>query len=282
MAGPVGPNYPSLETLMNTVRAICNDSFSGATSTAGEGQILTDQVPGTTVNNPFILNHLNSAIREVYRSLRNTSTPTLIQDNYILEGLDIVEGSQGQGVPDPTIQTYLDNTGYWYGTAYDNSLILPKDLLMPIRLWERLSDTTDTFVDMYEAVDGLPSAWQNDRLVYWEWRGDRINFLGATTERDIRIRYQGVFPQFFTATMSFASTYVPIIDCEDAVAYLCAKRIAVALGASQQSIASMTADSQKHLFDLRNQQVRRMQQKKYSRRAFDDLDSSADLTEYGI
>ena len=280
MPVPVGPNYPSLESLMNTVRAICNDSFAGMTGTAGEGQILADVVPGTTVNNPFILNHLNSAIREVYRKLRNNSTPTLIQDNYILLNLDIISGPLGAGMPDPTIQTYLDNTGYFYGTTYDTTIALPKDLLLPLRLWERLSGTTDTFIPMHQAIDGLPPSWQTDRLENWEWRTDRLNFMGATTPRDIRIRYQGVFPQFFTASMQFAATYVPIMDCEDAVAYLCAKRIAVALGS--QAATSLGADAATHLYDLKNQQVRAMQQKHYVRRAFDDMDASGDLNEYGI
>lgn len=277
---PSGPNIPSLETVMNTVRALCNDSFAGATNTPGEGQILTDQVPNTTTPNPFILNHLNSAIRELYRRLRNVGTPTLIQDNYVLLGTPVIDGTNGPGVPDPSTQEYLDNTGFFDGTAYHNSLVLPTDMLMPLRLWERANGTADTFIPMKQAPNGLEPINQVDRLVYWEWRADRLNFVGSTISRDIRIRYQGVFPQFFASTIDFSTVFIPIIDCEDAVAFLTAYRIAISLAPSVAPTLKQEAEAQ--IQTLRNEQVRRMQRSSYRRQSYNDGDIAAMLDEYGI
>lgn len=278
---PAGPNYPSLAMVMNTVRAVCNDAFAGATSTPGEGQIITNQISGTTTNNPFVLNLLNSSIRELYRKLRIVGGPMLIQDNYILIGLDVVSGPQGPANPDPTIQTFLDNVGYWYGNAYDTALTLPSDLLMPLVLWERTSQTNDTFTPMQEQTDGLPPRNQNDRLTQWEWRSGRINFVGATTPRDIRIRYEGVFPQFFASSLNFSATYIPIQDCEDFVAYTTASKIVFALSNPAMAQA-LDAKAQQHLFDLRNQDVRRKQQVTYKRRPYNDSDTAQELDVYGI
>lgn len=277
------PNLPSLETILNLVRAICNDSFAGATNTPGEGQILTDSVTvsNTSYNNPFLLNLLNSAIRQLYRKLRNVGTPTLISDNYILEGIPVIDGSQGSAVADPTIQTYLDNNGYFDGTQYWTDFVLPADLLMPLLMWERSNGTNDTFIPMFQRTDGLPPQWQVDRLVNWEWRGDRLNFNGATTVRDIRLRYQAVFPTFFSANLNFSSTYVPIIDCEEFVACTTAAPIVRALG-NPQAAADIRQEADVHLQDLRSEQVRRMQQKTYQRPGYDDSDTGQELDIYGI
>src|SRR5690242_21904344 len=94
--GDTSQYYPSLLKVMNLVRAIMNDSFAGATSTPGEGQIVTDDC---TIS-PFVLPILNSSIREVYRKLRIVGTRTLIQDNFIITGLAPVDGPMGSGVPD--------------------------------------------------------------------------------------------------------------------------------------------------------------------------------------
>lgn len=277
---PAGPNIPSLETVLNTVRALFNDSFAGATATPGEGQILTDQVPSTTTNNPYVLNCLNSAIRELYRRLRLHGSPTLIQDNYVLTGLPVIDGANGAGSPDPATQTYLNYAEYFDGTSAHTSLKLPADLLMPFRLWERESTTNDTFIPMTRAVDGLDPIDQVDRLVEWEWRNDVIYFHGATIPRDIRIRYQGVFPQFFTASLNFSTTYIPIMDCEDAVAYLTAKRIAV--GLAPAALQALTIEAEAQVAQLKNEQVRNMQSQNFRRPAYDDADVSQDLDAYGI
>ena len=278
---PSGPNYPSLESILNNVRAIVNDAFAGWTSTPGEGQIVTDYVGNTTVNNPLTLNFLNSSIRELYRKMRNVKTPTLIQDNFILSGLDIISGPMGEGIPDPGIQTYLDNTGYWYGQSYDNSFTLPTDMLFPLVLWERTTGSNDPFSQMSEAANGLASRYQTSNLQDWEWRTDRLNFNGALQQRDLRIRYAGVFPQFFTPDLDYEDMYVPILDCEDYVAYTTAKKVAMALGNAQIAQA-LEQQATGHLFDIQNEQVRRMQHKTYRRKGFDDANQGDVFDVYGM
>ena len=282
---PNSPNLPSLELIANQVRAICNDAFAGSTGTPGEGQIITDEVesPATSadVPNPLLLVHLNSSIRTLYRKLRIVSTPTLIADNFILFNCPVVNSAYGPSVPNPAIQMYLDNNGFWDGLEYNNLLKLPTDMLQPIRLWERTATTQDTFQNMQQATDGLPPRDQTDRFTQWEWRGDRLNFVGCTQNRDLRIRYEAVFPTFFSPSIQFPATYIPIMDCEDYVAYETAQKIAMALGNSPASMA-LEAAAKEHLFDLRNDRVRRMQFTSYRRPAYNDGDAGQELDVYGI
>ena len=46
--------YPSLEDIMNLVRALVNDSQAGATGDPGEGQILTDNPSISPFTQPFL------------------------------------------------------------------------------------------------------------------------------------------------------------------------------------------------------------------------------------
>jgi hypothetical protein len=281
---PAGPNLPSLELIANQVRAICNDAFAGTTGTPGEGQIITDEVEnGSSVEvaNPLLLFHMNSSIRTLYRKLRLVATPTLIADNFIISNTPIINGAYGAGVPDPATQMHLDYVGFWDGSGYQSNLKLPPDLLQPIRMWERTAGSQDTFQNMTQAMDGLPPRGQTDRFTQWEWRGDRFNFVGCTQNRDLRVRYEAVFPQFFSSTQDFQTSYIPIIDSEDYVAYETAQKICLALGNPQIS-SVLEAAAKEHLFDLRNNRVRRMQQVTYRRQAYNDADTSQELDVYGI
>lgn len=278
---------PTLELVLNLLRAICNDSFAGATNTPGEGQILTDLVPNTPTTNPQVLHLLSSAIRELYRKLRIAGSPSFIQDNFIVQNLPTVNGPLGASTADPTIQTYLSTQGYFDGSTINNApgIALPDDLLAPIKLWERTSDTTDTFQPMEESTSGLNPRNQTDRLVNWEWRYGRINFNGATTPRDVRIRY---FCALFDPSMNNAAglqnastLYIPIFDCQEFVAYSAASKISLSLGNPQITtyLDGRVADA---LFDLRSERTRRDQYQTVQRMPYNDADTAQELDVYGI
>lgn len=70
---------------------------------------------------------------------------------------------------------------------------LPGDFAWPIDLEERLSGSSDLYQPMVNRR-WIPSVLQTDKLIYWDWNGEFINFVGATTDRDIRIKYLKDFP----------------------------------------------------------------------------------------
>ena len=260
-----------------------NDSFAGNTGTPGEGQVLTDFYQATTSYNPQLLNCFNSAIREMYRKLRNVKAKALISDNYILEGLPVVDGSAGPGIPDPTVQTYLTFESYFDGTNQNTSFTLPPDLMMPLRMWERQSNTTNPFCVMTEAKDGLPSTNQNQQFGQWEWRQGRINFTGALEPRDIRLKYLSFLPAFFPVNPVpsgyFTNTQIPIFDCEECVALITMRNLSLGLNPNVSPTLKSLADEA--IYDLRNEEVRRMQATNYARQPWDDGDGQ-ELNSYGI
>ena len=267
---PQATGATSLETIMNLVRSLVNDTQAGATDTPGEGQILTDNPAISPFTQPF----LNSSIRELYRELRNVGDPVLIKDNVILTGLPIINSpTQGLGQSDPAVQTILSPEGYFDGVQIWPNFQLPGDMLYPTCLWERATGSNDPFRQMDAPSGGLSSLLQGTCLRQWEWRNNNLNFFGATQQRDIRMRYYASLPQFFSPTLDFSTTYVPVLDCTDAVAYMTAVKYARMLGSP--GLADLLAESKNQMFQLKNANVRRMQHQDFARIPFGN--SSGDL-----
>jgi hypothetical protein len=259
----------SLFTIMNLVRALVNDSQQGATATPGEGQIFTDNPAISPFTQPF----LNSAIRELYRELRNVGQPTLIKDNILIENLPVINSPRyGLGQPDPAVQTYLGFGGFFDGTQIHSQFLLPGDVITVERVWERQTGTTNRFVPMVQSQFGLPSVMQGNTLGMWEWRNDNINMLGSLQNRDLRLRYWCALPQFFSQTLDFESTFVPIIDCTDAVAYKTAVKYATML--ASPLLKDLKEDAKEQMFQLKQEHVRRSQSIEYTRIPFGNVNGS--------
>lgn len=256
-----GDSYPSLNAIMNLVRALVNDSQAGSTGTPGEGQILTDNPQISPFTQPF----LNSAIREVYRELRNVGQPTLIKDNIVVAGIPAMNSPvNGPATPDPAVQVRLGFDGFFDGVQIQPNFLLPQDVLYPEKVWERETQTNNPFVPMSQPEFGIQGfGLQGPCLVVWEWRGDAIWMPGATQARDLRLRYYCAFPQFFSATLDFDSTFVPILDSIDAIAYKTASKYATMLGSPGKELIAMEAKEQ--MFQLKNANTRRMQSQTFQR-----------------
>jgi len=248
---------------MNLVRGLVNDSQAGATGTPGEGQIFTDN----PVISPFTQPFLNSSIRELYRELRNVGQPTLIKDNVLILGLTPVNSPRyGLGQPDPAVQVFLSFGGYFDGLEMNGNLLLPSDVITVERVWERQFGTTNLFVPMEQPQFGLSSCLQGPVFAIWEWRNDSIWMVGSTEKRDLRLRYWCALPQFFSATLDLTSTYVPILDSADAVAYKTAAKYAMMLGSPNAK--DLKAEAMEQMFQLKQTHVRRAQSVDYHRIPF--------------
>lgn len=68
------------------------------------------------------------------------------------------------------------------------TVTLPTDLIEPIDLEERASGSSEDWIDMYER-NFEPDIEPSTILIYWTWREDQIQLVGATTDREVRIYY---------------------------------------------------------------------------------------------
>jgi hypothetical protein len=194
----------------------------GSTAYNTAGQItalvrsLLNDAAGNLFTDAVLLPYVNSAYRKVQRALANIESGSFLSDNVLLVVTAVAQA-------DASAQVSITDA-----TAPPNQL--PTDLLVPMKLWERASGSSDDFIEMTDLTghDGLPSEPQTQMLRYWEWRADGLYFLGATRDTQIRLRYQKSYPDLTDATSP-----VLVRHAQEAIAYAAAAMAGAARGAPQ-------------------------------------------------
>jgi hypothetical protein len=130
---------------------------------------------------------------------------------------------------------------------------LPTDFVYPIELGERLAGSTLLFEDM-EETEWEPDELATDRLRYWNWREEEIKFLGATVNREVRIRYMKGLTRI-TAT----TTPVTINNSTTFLGARCATIAAFVIGNNPTRAQALSADAGSALSDLLSILVKRQQ-----------------------
>jgi hypothetical protein len=240
---------PSLEDICLLYRSIVNDSFDN-----GAGQINTDDAPWMK---PF----LNSAIRDLYSDLRIVGDMRVVVDNYLVNNIPAIPAAN------PETQVALTYQGYYNGTTWNSNFLLPPDLLWVMKLWSRPSNVGGTFMPMQIASDGLCGGYQGDCLREYEVRGQNEVWMnGALQNADMRIRYMAVFPNIVGDAIDFSTTYVPIQDCTNAIAFKMVAYYAQRLSPDQFQLAESQA--QKYTKKLISESVLNSQAKEFQRQPF--------------
>lgn len=111
---------------------------------------------------------------------------------------------------------------------------LPTNLVEPQNLYERRPGETRWY-PMGE-YPGLLPTYQGETLGIWQWRGDTIKFVGATTDREILIEYTSSLPE-----ITGANTVIPIDSAKLFLAYKTAAEAASDVGQNPQRAESLSA-----------------------------------------
>src|SRR5216684_3566071 len=119
--------YNTAGQITSLVRSLLNDA---------QGNLFTDAV---------LLPYANSAYRKLQRALGNAGAGGFIQDDVLLVVTAVTR-------TDTSLQVSITDA-----TAPPNQL--PTDLLVPVKIWERRSGSTDDFLEMVDLTQhgGLPS-----------------------------------------------------------------------------------------------------------------------------
>lgn len=211
MQAVIGGNvrYPNLQSIANLFRSGINDT---ANNTTGSGTGTGNQAGLIMPNsNPDLLEFMDSAIQELFSDLRNVGDPELIIDNYILSGIPPLAN------PDPTVQVSLGYQGYFNGFEYLPQFVLPVSVSKMLAMWERESNTNDSFHPMHPATFGLPGGMQGQTMKWWEMREGAIWMTGCLRTTDLRIRARITYPTPFGSNIDFSTAYVPILDSRNAI-----------------------------------------------------------------
>jgi len=230
--------YPIAEDVLNLARAIINDMLR---TTAGS--ILVDSAPFTNV-------FLNNAVRRTQRYLANNGLLSNVVDNAILTPITPV-ANQNTGV-----QVFVSALGYYDGMTTHSQPVLPPDLILPLSLMQRQTNSGAQFTPMWPAKQPLQDRIPGPYFGEWEWRNDAINMVGSTNTLDIRVRYEGRLARI-SPTADYTKTTINIRDGEDALGAAVVFVYAFSRGAAQR--AEARAMWQEECDQLINRYVRKDQ-----------------------
>jgi hypothetical protein len=101
------------------------------------------------------------------------------------------------------------------------TLTLPSDYRTPIKLEERARDDTSNLFQPMHRREWEPNAFPQSSLIYWVNREDSIKFLGATSDRDVKLYYQTV-----GQTINSVNSVITVIGLENCLGLLTAKLFA--------------------------------------------------------
>lgn len=288
------PGYSSLIEIVNLWRFNENDpageiiqtplinASTGAVITTSVSDV-TDPVTGQIVTGePTITGTcLASAIRTVLRKMRNISSQQLIFDNMLFLNLPPMDSpTYGVSTGDPTVQVSLGPYGFNDGVQSWPNFLLPGTVMNITEVWERISGSDNPFHLVPQASNGLPplvqSAYTNG---WWETRGNILYMNGCLNNTDIRLRgWMQVPTKQFSQSVDYTQTYVPILDCADAVAAYCSAFYDRMQGSgspeSMQQMQMSMKFADDAMEDLLQNQVRQMQGTNYNRHPYGGEDQN--------
>ena len=239
--------YNTADDVLTRVRTICNDSEVQG------GDVITDTAP-------FAFDLLNAGFERVQLELAKYGVEVDTTETWLI-------GLPTMPTIDPEARMVIDDTGCniiypnGVGTSFSSTPALPSDLILPLKLWERQTGTTDQAAPLKQPNAGLLPFSQDLYLRQWEWEADGIRTLGATQSLDLKLKYEKHLPKLVSPTDP-----VPIRGVVNAAAYFCA--LIFAEGRGGVVSPNFKANAQEEIFLLQQISVRRRQRKQVRRRPY--------------
>jgi len=265
--------FPTIEDYCIRLRTYVGDTFAGTTGTPGEGRVLTD-------SHPSILPLLNESIWQLQRDLENTGFMANRQE-VVIYNIPVISGANGPGNPDPAAQQALSFSGFFDGTNTTVTPTLPTNLITPLYMWQRNSNSNLPFGHFKETTTGIRSDYQSQFLGEWEWRNNTIYWNGSTQLCDIRLRYSCtsiVYTSAIWQPSTFPLTALPFLeDVQPLAAWAAYKYTKGKPG--MLDVDSFKEDYQQAMLGMANRIVRAKQAAPVVRESYGD---EAGIMEWGV
>ena len=172
-----------------------------------------------------------------------TYAATLPYFNIALQDLQLALEVNEIGVSELTAAATTVNVGVTAIVANSTTVpTYPADLVEIQQLWEKLAGSSDPYTPMFKRdflphyLDSIPTT----DLVYWAWLNQEIQFIGATTPRDVKIDY---IKQYFANTVSSTTAAVDVINSRTFLMYRTAAHCARFIGENPTRADSLDGDA---------------------------------------
>jgi hypothetical protein len=236
---PNASPYPTIGAVMNLARVRVDD-----TALDLSGELLADYQPYTETL-------LNSAWRWLQTRCANSGIESQTREIEIYG----VPASPNMGALNQAWITWL---GCSDGVNQYETPVLPRDLILPLKIWRRTAGTQESFGPMNQADDGLPAVLSPG---VYDWRDyDGMYFHPVSRAQDFRIRYSSARPDLILAN---TNDLVPMMFSQGALSARLAYEFTNLRGAAQAPAMAQLADDE---FDMIAQRTGRKNQRRNLRR----------------
>jgi len=237
-----GSAYGTVGDILRKARVILNDAKVPG------GDILKDTYPGA-------ISLINIAYERIQGELSSVGVEVLTDYAWIM-AIPVVATVD----PEARIIVTDSATNRIYpsglGDAFFAAPILPPDMIVPLKLWERQNGTANFAIEMRQANDGLLNLAQSLALVDWKWgtyqSNDCLMFRGALQVQDVKIKYEK-----HLWSLAAVTDPVPIRGVDNAAAYQVAKVFAAARGS--EIAGAFAKEGEEEIFLMQSTAVRRTQ-----------------------
>lgn len=239
--------YNTAEDVLTRLRTICNDSEIQG------GDVITDTAP-------FAFDLLNSGFERVQVELAKYGVETYTDEVWLI-------GLPTMPTVDPAGRMIIADTGIsiiypnGVGNSFQNSPALPLNLVYPLRLKERQTNTVNFPDKMRQPNGGLLNIEQQLYLIDWEYKSDGIHTRGAMQSQDLWIEYEKQL-----AKLAAPTDPVPIRGVVNAAAYFAACVFAAGRGGA--ILPRFEKEAEAEIFNLQALSVRRRSRKQVRRRPY--------------
>lgn len=198
---PASAPYPLLSDILNAARVRVNDSIL--------------DIGGNTLVNAYDFTpvYTNVAWRKLQQFLVSIGYVRFKKTNFQIRNLPPVN------TPDAGLQVTLSWTRYNDGAVPFPDIVLPQDLIKPLALAERPTNTDQPYNENPFIPIDFPVSVPLIKKQQWnqiaDWQKDQITMPGALARTDLMIDYAAYLPDFATDDFPGDQT-ADILRCENA------------------------------------------------------------------
>ena len=207
---PVSAPFDTVDSVLNLVRSKMLDTIGSLA-----GDILTDA-------QPFMQEYTNAGWRELQFFLA-TLGHSPFKMPFLGQGYPVVDETDPATWTSLSWTQFVNASGGIISTGID---LLPQNMILPLRVSERITGSQSRFNPMSMAQDQLPMPRKGPYNGWWIWENNVLYMPGSIYSMDLRMELSIYMPDFETAgNVLWYNQPVPIARAKTALAYFIAAEV---------------------------------------------------------
>jgi hypothetical protein len=206
--------YDTVDSVLNLVRSKMLDTIGSLA-----GDILQDA-------QPFMQEYTNAGWRELQFFLATLGHSTF-KIPFIGQNYPVVDSTDPSTWVSLSWTQFVNASGAVFAPPTVD--VLPQNMILPLRVSERITGSQGRFTPMQMAKDILPEPRKGPYNGWWLWESNTLYMCGAIYPTDLRMELAIYLPDFLTdGTGEWYAKPVPIMRGKTALAYFICDEVVIA------------------------------------------------------